>query len=127
MKNSWGLYPWFADGTEDKLIHIEDIDKFNKLQPYGKVFQCVDIESRYLVLVYRDKRYRVLPDAYRKIPAPSFVFGQQVKDASKPERLGKIHDIRWHSKQNKPFYHIVVNEKLRSKRYYASDLVSAED
>ncbi len=37
--------------------------------------------------------------------------------------IGKIHTIKWHYNLDCCFYHIQVNGKVKSKRYFEEDLV----
>jgi hypothetical protein len=122
MSQAWGLYPWFYESSDPRLIHPEDIEKFRDLRPYGKVFQCLGRDENYLVLKYRDVSYRAHPDLYRTIPAPVFDFGCKVRDVTKPERIGFILDIEWHHRDSCHIYYISVNGKRHSKRYFETDL-----
>ena len=54
---------------------------------------------------------------------PSFVYGDFVSPVNRPDIIGKIETLIWHFKDKDYNYYISVNEKKKSKRYFAEDLM----
>lgn len=125
LVNTWGLYPWFEEDGE-ALIHPASLASWRELMPYGKVFLCISEEEEWLTLQYQEHAYKVKPDLYQIVPAPAFSFGDVVQLAKKPETMGVICDIAWHHKHEKEMYHITVDGKKKSSRYFKEDFVLKE-
>ncbi|MDH3976666.1 MAG: hypothetical protein OEV42_20575 [Deltaproteobacteria bacterium] len=115
----WGLYLWF-DEHGVGLIHPEDIEKFRKLVPNGKVFECVDDDGQYITLKYADMRYRVLRNIFKPVKEPVRKIGEQVK-LRESSTVATIVDIEWHFKKNTHIYFIEIEGKRKSKRYWIED------
>jgi hypothetical protein len=122
IDSDWGLYPWFEEHGEE-FVHPADVANFRQLSPYGKVFQRISADEPYIILRYGDRHFRVKPDLFQSVPAPSFGFGQQVSLKSGGKTIqGKISDIQWHHKDTKPFFHVSLECRPLKKRYWADDL-----
>lgn len=117
----WGLYPWFATHNP-QFVHPNDVPLFTMLRPFGKLFQKVNETEGYFVLRYRDGFYRVRPEIFKPVAAPTLDFGQMVVDVRQPSKIGQIYDIEWHEQQNGPVYYIAVNGRRDAKRYYEGEL-----
>lgn len=120
--NSWGVYSWFIEHGED-LIEPRDREKFKKLNPYGKLFECIGEEENYILLRYNKEVYRVNPILYKKVNNPKFQIGNKVRLVNKVDVVGEIVDINWHFKENEPLYFISINSKRKSKRYMDEDFL----
>ncbi len=60
----------------------------------------------------------------KELPTPpQYRYGEQVSPANSPDIIGIICKVRWHFKLNCYFYHIKVNGRVKSKRYYDNDLL----
>jgi hypothetical protein len=123
--NRWGLYPWFAEFGHE-LVHPDDLDAFRLLTPYGKVFQVSASEGEWLVLRYSRSTFRVKDTCFREIRQPCFSFGETVREKRNPDRVGKVKDIEWHQKRGEEMYSLAIADKIRSKRYFCSDLEPVE-
>lgn len=55
---------------------------------------------------------------------PQYIYGEQVVPCNHPDVIGVIASIKWHFKLNCYFYTIMVNGKMKSKRYFDDDLIS---
>lgn len=47
-KKTWGIYPWFIENGAE-CINPLDLERFKKLSPYGKVFECIAKDHEYIV------------------------------------------------------------------------------
>lgn len=120
----WGTYAWFVEyGTE--MIHEDDRSRFEKLQPYGKLFKRKINNEMYIELVYRDESYRVRPTLFTLRPTPKFDFMDEIRVVGKEDFTGVIHDINWHNKLEKEIYYIIVYDKVLKTRFFAENLASA--
>lgn len=57
--------------------------------------------------------------------APQFTYGEKVLICEYPEMVGNVVRIKWHFKREKYFYLICVADKIKSKRYFESDLMKS--
>lgn len=118
---TWGLYGWFVeDGAEH--IHPDYLDKFLKLAPYGKVFQCIEQDHEYLTIQYATETFKVKPTLYRKVHNPKYSFGTIVKLVAKPTVVGTIGEINWHFNHENHMYFLSINGQRKGTRYLANEL-----
>jgi len=116
--NSYGVCNWFPEhGVQ--LVAQEDIDAFTKLSPAGKVFYCMGIQGKWLILQYGTNTYRVSSDVFRPVAAPAFKVGQPVIAG---EKTGIIEHVTWHFKNEVPIYLLAFGGKLSSRRYAEEEL-----
>lgn len=118
--NTWGLYQCFQ-GTDDALIDSDNREEFFKLQPNGKVFQCIAMDKRMLTLKYGERLFRVNPKLYRMVKKPLYEVGDKVEIIEKT-LFGEIVDVNWHIKENVPFYYVEIEGKKAGKRFKDCDL-----
>lgn len=118
--DTWGIYPCFQ-GTNDEMVDAGSREEFFKLQPYGKVFQCISMCEDMITLKYGEKIFRVKSELYRTVREPLYKVGDRVEIISK-SLAGRIIDINWHVKENSPFYLLKIEGKKSGKRYWECDL-----
>jgi hypothetical protein len=118
----WGLAPWFA-GRDETLAHPDDVTRLVTLRPYGRVFELVGNDAGYLILRYRDQRYRISPSLFQGVPAPAFDFDEPVIVATKPGQAAAVDGIFWHFKNRRPFYGLRFGSKVSSRRYWDDELI----
>lgn len=116
--NSYGVCNWFPEHGE-QFVAPESMDAFKKLSPAGKVFYCIEIQDKWLVLQYGANTYRVSADVFKPIAAPAFKVGQHVIAR---EKAGIIEHIMWHFKNEAPIYLLAFSGKLSSRRYAEVEL-----
>lgn len=116
----WGLYPWFdEDGAE--MIHEDSYEALKELNPYGKVFYCDSIDGNYIVLKYGDKNYKVSKELFKMVKKPKFNIGEEVIIVKK-DIVAVVTQINWHHAKSEEFYHLSVDGKRKSNRYFSCDL-----
>lgn len=54
---------------------------------------------------------------------PQFIYGELVSPVNHPDMKGTINIIKWHGNLKCCYYKIQINGKVKSKRYFAEDLV----
>ena len=54
---------------------------------------------------------------------PKFVYGDTVIPADRPDKTGIIKDIIWHFEKGEPYYHIGIDNRMISRRYYGAELI----
>lgn len=104
------------------MIHPDDLASWNSTHPYGGYFECLGGEGEYLVLTDGKAIFRVKPQLFREVNAPS----RRIGDAVEVESKGRIVqvvvvEIHWHHQKNEPFYLVENNGKQSSRRYWGSD------
>ncbi|MGG1619420.1 DUF6960 family protein [Paenibacillus sp. NRS-1781] len=126
LKGLWGLYPWFEEDGQH-LVEPSQKNDFSHLNPYGKVFQCVDEDTNYISIKYNNQIFKVIPTLFKEVPPPIYTIGERVQLVKKPEIDGEICDIQWHHSLKKEMYFIKVEGRKKSSRYFSEDLTSKED
>ena len=93
------------------------------------LFQAVvqyKIDNSKALVILPKANYELDIKEIMELPAPPrFVYGEKVSPCNHLNITGVIVRIHWHFKRNCYFYTISVNEKIRSKRYFDDDLISA--
>ena len=121
----WGLYPWFSEGGL-WLVHGDDVERFEALSPYSKVFKCTGKRDGYLILRYGIEDYRVRPDLFEPVPAPAFGFEEWVtmkaSGRNRAPHIGTIREIHWDYKKRCPYYLLRIGGRELPKRYWTEDL-----
>lgn len=121
--SGWALYPWFEEHGPE-LIHPQDFDAFRQLFPYGRVFAVLGQQDEFTRIAYGKQVFRVKPSLLQPVPAPTFTAGQAVRIPGKGDEA-VVEEIYWHYKNKRPFFIVRYRGKLKSKRYWAEDLVGA--
>ena len=115
------LYPWFEE-LGPQWIHPQDIDAFRQLFPYRRVFTVLDQQDGFTRIAHGDQVFRVKPSLLESVSTPRFTVGQVVRIPGK-DGEAVIEGIYWHFKDRKPYFMVRYKGKLKSKRYWAEDLV----
>ena len=72
LKGSWGYYPWFPEDG-DHFISPDDLKEFKKLVPYGKIFQCMNDNGKYVTLKHKKMTFKVRRSLYKIINKPELI------------------------------------------------------
>jgi hypothetical protein len=119
---TWGLYPWSIENGKD-FIYKEDLEKAEKLNLYGKVFQCIDKENNYIKIKYGENIIRVKPELYKVINIFVIPIGKEAKLKKYPKEKAIIKEIIWQATYEQPVYYIILNGKKKTKRYFLEDFI----
>lgn len=95
----------------------------------GNLFQRIieydintDIQKAIILQPYKDISISI--DKIKPIEKPpDFIYGDIVSPINHFDVVGKIETIIWHFKNNDFNFYISVDGKMKSKRYYANDLI----
>ena len=117
----WGLYPWWPEDAPS-LIHPDDLEALRAFFAYGKVFHCSGEDPPFITLVHGSHEFRVKPSLFQPVPTPAYTVGQSIQLTNGGQLL--ITECNWHDKKNAPFFHITLDGKKKSKRYFEEDLRS---
>lgn len=123
MTAEWALYPWFEERGRD-MLHPDDVERFKALMPYGKVFQLNGIDGDFVVLQYGAAAFRVKSGLIQKIGAPAFAVGDPVRVRG-VSSVGEVTDVCWHHKESRPFFHVAISGKKKSRRFWENELEKA--
>lgn len=118
--DAWVVCQYFSKERYDE-IYSDDIEKFLKLFPYQKVFQCIGKDDNFIYLIQENNIYRVKDSLLKVVEEPKFKIGERVMLSEKNEEATVV-SISWHYKFAEPIYTIKVNEKIKRKRYFTNDL-----
>lgn len=116
----WVLFPWF-DGSSSDDVHPQDLPATRELMPYCKLFYAKALEGDYIRIARGDSEIRVRVGRLEPVPGRPRGLGEQVR--LHDGRDGVIVDVLWHYKRSAPFYHLRLDGKRKSKRYWDSDFV----
>lgn len=119
--NKWLFFPWQKGVFGQNLIHFDDIDKVEGIG----VAKCIGIfDEKYLLLLVKNQHVRGISDGVKKIlPNPEFTWTDKV--ITNKNEFAAVEDLFWHHKDEKFYYFISLNGKVKSRRYDKSDLRSA--
>ena len=105
------------------FVYIEDRYLIKNHMFIGLCY-CLDKWGEFYILQKEELKIRVKEEAIVKIiPQKStFFWGDNVQEVNRPQIIGVIEKIEWHYKEQKYFYYISINGKMKSRRYYDEDL-----
>jgi O-acetyl-ADP-ribose deacetylase (regulator of RNase III) len=118
----WVLFPWFGGDRSDD-VHPEDLQATRELMPYCKPFYAKALEGDYIRIARGSSEIRVRAERLEPIPGEPHRLGEQVR--LHDGRDAVIVDALWHYKRSAPFYHVRLEGKRKSKRYWDSDFMSS--
>jgi hypothetical protein len=121
--NEWGIFPVFPQSAVGR-VHPEDLSRYATLVSNHRVFRLLGNEDGWRIIQYADSTFRVRPDEIRLVSAPLYNIGETVYIVGK-NAAGKIKDIYWHFKDERPMYFLEIDNKLQRRRYYDTDLAKA--
>jgi len=102
-----------------------DIDVLN-----GNLFQSVveyNVKDNKAIVIAPIVNVILDISKIREIPtSPQFFYNELVSPINHLDIKGKIHSIKWHFNLECCYYKIQVNGKVKSKRYFAEDLVGVK-
>jgi len=82
------------------------------------------IDSQIASVMYKGKSYHVEQKYIRPINPPKFVKGDKVSPANHPDWIGEVVGMGYHFKNKEMMYLLTINGKMKSKRYFAADLIA---
>lgn len=93
----------------------------------GKLSQAIVeyiVEKNQAIIIAPVSDVRLPVSKIRELSTPpKFFYDDLVSPINHLDMIGKIHTIKWHYNLGCCFYHIQVDGKLKSKRYFDEDLV----
>ena len=90
---------------------------------FQTVVQYTAAENGKAVITLPETAYKPEIKDILELPvSPKYIYGELVTPRNHPEMTGIICGIRWHFKQERCFYAIQVNGRIKSKRYFDEDL-----
>jgi hypothetical protein len=105
-----------------EFVHVDDIE-YVKNNLINTIYVCIDFKDGFLTVQSKRHILRIKPNAVKGFLPPSkFKWNDKVFQITKPEIEATIDDFFWHHKDQKYFYHIIVNGKKKSNRYDETDL-----
>lgn len=131
----YGLYNWWPkqnrpdndmDELFDLMIHPDDIQLANEVNPIGKVFIKTGTEQQYIVIEFGEYKLRVTPENWKPVNGDGFKVGDSVRvlsnDGKNTSKEGIVISMSWHNKNKSIVYHLSENCKRVKKQYYVSDI-----
>jgi len=103
------------------MIHPDDLDKIREFRIHGKLVSLEKIAGNYSVINCDGERFRVSLERFQSLPAPRYLYGQEVTAGEKLIR-GIVRQIGWHHKRGEHTYYISVEGKPKKTRYFECDL-----
>jgi len=104
-------------------VHPDDLESLDKLeQPVNLI---IGVDNDYIKLeINSDVSIRLKRIIIRETPKPEYFIDQKVKTINSKGFLefGVIKDFYWHSNDRRYIYLLEVNDKMKTRRYYAEDL-----
>jgi hypothetical protein len=95
---------------------------------YNELFQKVvsyEIISNQMVKIeYKSKYYEIDINKIKEIKVPKYIYNEIILVKNKSKYYGKIIDIKYHFKENKPMYFIEINGHKKSRRYFEEEIIN---
>jgi hypothetical protein len=131
----YGLFDWWPkqnrpdkemDELFDPMVHPDDIQLANEINPMGKVFIRTGNEHEYIVIEFGEYKLRVTPESWKPVTGDGFKVGDRVRVLSNggknTPKEGIVVSMSWHHKNKSIVYHLSENGKRIKKQYYVSDI-----
>jgi len=94
---------------------------------FQRVVSCEKISEKVVCVHYSDNHYQISVDMIKPIGPPDFTYGEWVSPVNRPELVGFISDIIFHFANDMPMYFLSIDSKRKPKRYFARDLILANN
>lgn len=127
----WGGAPLhiILQYNEKEKIHPND---WNALESYPYLYSkhlCVGIDNEYIIIQFGESQLRIKPELFQLSTEPKFKPLEKVKFYNSKGTLefGIIKGIHWHNKEQKMFYDVEVNGKIKGRRYFDEDLAKINE
>ena len=119
----WALIPWFPESGEN-LVHPSDLGRIHDFKPYGVVFYVGERVGEYIWISSGENSFRVSEDFIREVkPEVDWLYKiGEVVSIKGTGTIGQIESIHWHFAKEKPIFHLKIDGKLKSKRYWPEDI-----
>lgn len=95
----------------------------------GKLYQraveyMLDADNKKAILLRPCQNIEISIKEIIAVPEPpEFVYGDLVSPLNHPDMIGEIDTIIWHFKRNEYIFYIAIDDKKKSKRYHAGELI----
>ena len=87
-------------------------------------YEMIDDEN--IIVRHYDKSYHMKLEQIKPIDTPKYVWGDKASPANHPELLGEVISMGYHFKNKDMMYYLSINGKMKSKRYFAADLIGRD-
>ena len=85
------------------------------------------LDSQTAIVKHYEKTYRMEFKYLRPIATPKFVWGDKVSPANYPDWIGEVAGMGYHFKNEEMMYRLIIDGKMKSKRYFAADLIARNE
>lgn len=136
MENLIGKWGWVSideirSDHFKKYIHPDYINSIENTALSDYVFLCIAIEKdEYLKLKSTEIEFSLKRQVFRLMPEnPNYKPLERVKFINSKGlfEFGVVKKISWHNNDQKHIYSLEVDGKMKSRRYFAEDLISIEN
>lgn len=131
LVGKWGgtnLYSTLQGGHLE-LIHPDDWEKLKNYSYIRSLHQCTAVNGDFITISFGDDfHFRVKRSLFTPVdPVPQFKPFEIVKFMNSKGVLefGEIRDVSWHNNDRKYYYGVMVNDKMKGRRYFEDDLDTA--
>jgi len=88
-------------------------------------YEMLDLQTA--LVKHHEKTYIIESKYIKPIATPKFVWGDKVSPANHPEWIGEVVSMGYHFKNKEMMYILSINGKMKSKRYFAGDLIAGDE
>jgi hypothetical protein len=113
---------------EKECIHPDDWSTLSNYPYKTSKHLCIGQDDVFLTIQFGDSHIRIIPSHFEISQEPKFKPLEHVKFYNSKGQLefGIIKGIHWHNNEQKDFYDVEVNGKIKGRRYYDEDLEKME-
>lgn len=129
--DQWGGIPFFVikQFQEKENIYPDDWIILENYDYVGCIHKCIGIFEDYLIVEFIGTKIRIKESCFEIMPSPTFKPLEKVEYIDSKNRLQKgiIKRIYYHDNMGKYIYNIETNGKMKTRRYYADDLMKIKE
>jgi len=124
----WGGTNMYNLSPAEQLeyIHPHDVEKLKDYSYIRNMHECIANDGDFITIAFgNDYQFRVDRKLFDPVDAvPMFKPFEKVKLMNTKGKLefGEIRGIHWHNNKMIFYYDVMVNDKMKGRRYYEEDL-----
>jgi hypothetical protein len=128
----WGGTNMYNLSQAEQLeyIHSDDVEKLKDYTYIRSLHECIADNGDFITISFgKDYQFRIKRSIFIPVNiVPQFKPFEKVKFMNSKGVLefGEIRGVSWHNNDRKFYFDVMVNDKMKGRRYYEEDLDSDE-
>lgn len=132
LTGKWGgTYMYTLSPAEIlEYIYPDDVEKLKDYPYIRNLHECISDNGDFITISFgKDYKFRIKRSIFKPVNiVPQFKPFEKVKLMNSKGMLqfGEIRGVSWHNNDRKFYFEVMVNGKIKWRRYYEEDLDSDE-